>query len=477
MGIKIKKTTGVFITDGKIFVSQLDLRDPSARPKEASVEIPAGLVEKGLILKPRETAHILKKLFKDNGIRPGRVSAAVADHGKVVRAVKVDVTDSNNLKKVLKEEAGRYMAFGENASASGYEISKGEIFMVAMREKAVKALLETFDRAGLNLTKIDMPFLAAIRAVDKRVGGNIDMTSKKPIMAVICGEKGADIFMIKEGKPLYSRKLDPENAAELVNEIGITSAYWKEQFPGASIDSTVIMGDTARAKGIDLELADRGISSEQARPFGVTATENNLSKSVASGLASGSMKIYEYGFDVNLMPESRIRRMKAEKMLMASLLSILLVLSVYFMAGLLISSTVASYRDKMDNLENELTEQINVLSEVEKMNTERLEAMDRWNSKNKFLSETDRRNWPEILTDIGRFIPENVWLTQISSEEKDTFVVKGKAYDQDEVYKYVDLLSLCEELDGQELSVIEEKKETESFEFSITCFLRGKGSR
>ncbi|MFH1836866.1 MAG: PilN domain-containing protein [Candidatus Omnitrophota bacterium] len=470
MAINKRQIAGVMMTDKKVFISQLEYTGQVPRIKKlVERDLPEGMVESSIIIKVKETACLIKEMFADNDIKTKEVSAAIVSSNIVARAIKMSRTDDVTRKKLFKKEADKYMMFGEESVADGYRISKDEAFVVGVREKAVKTLLAVFDKAGLKLTNIDLPFLASLRAMDKELGGNIDLYSREAAMVIVCKEENSDVFIVREGTPLYSRKLTTSDVSETCKEIVITSDYWEEQFPGININKTIVLGDTPSAKEIEQELADRISSVEAAKPFGKALTRFSFSQSAAMGLAIPAEKRAKFKFNVNLLPPGRFTKMRLERGFLKSFISLASVLVTYFLISMILTMVTLSYKEKMKDTETQLAQEINVLSEIERLNDERIDAINKYNAKKKFIGDLKREDWPGILEDVRRSVPKEVWLTELFVDEGNVLLLKGKAYNQNAVLKYVDLLGLGEEIGSTELSLIEEKDGT--FEFNISCFL------
>ncbi|MDP8258568.1 MAG: pilus assembly protein PilM [Candidatus Aadella gelida] len=471
MAGKRKRSTGVMITDKKVFAAQVETGPQGLEiSKLVSADIPEGIIDSGVIINAKRMAHIIKDLFKHNDLSSKNVGASIYDSQTVVRAIGLSNTSGPEFRKALQEEAQKYMMFGEEAVVDGYTISKGEVFMVAMRKSSIKSLLAAFDKSGIRLNSIDMPFLAALRSTNSECGGNLNLNSKKAVMAVVCHPDGTDTFVINGGVPVYARKLTPSDISELGREIIMTSTYWEEQFPGIVLEKIVIFGDASKAKALDLELSNNNVSAEQAQVFGKVSTDHNFSRSVAAGLAVKTLEEREYGFEINLLPDDRVRRVLLEKRFMISFIAVISVIFVYFLASFVLDGMADSYKKKMNNIEENFTKQIDVLSEVEKLNQRRVDAINIWNTREKFLSQKGRKNWPAILGDISKYIPKEVWIAEMISQKNDSLILNGKSYDQNAIYRYVEFLELCEDINEPELSFIEGKDEKGVFEFSIICF-------
>lgn len=481
-----KGIVGVAIGAEKVFATQLErVAGKLEVDKSVNAEIPTDMVQNGLILDVKGFARILKKLFTDNNIKARRVIACISEAGVITRVIKRPKAvrgapragERSRIEKALKEEINKYLLSGEEAVIDHYPLDKENVFLVALKKDIAGALLSAMEKAGLDLVGIDIAPLAALRALSR---GNIDLTSKKATILISGGAKKTDIGVIKGGVLSYSRDIDTVEVPELTKEIKATAVYWEEQFPAAPVEKIVVLGDTTGAKRLHVELPHELGVIEQGKPLGAAPADFNLSRSASIGSAMKGMG-ERFRFDVNLLPSEKFKKIKFEKNLLVSLAAVSAVLFVFFIMNFVFSAVLYKYKEQLKPIKSALAASPDVITEVEKINEERLRVLGRLNRRRKFIAQTELVPWPEVLSEISGYIPREVWLTKVSSKAGDmpggdTLELRGKSFSQDAVYKYVRLLGFSDCFYESKLEFLRRKEEEgrSVFEFSITCLLMKK---
>ncbi|MGB3082912.1 MAG: PilN domain-containing protein [Candidatus Omnitrophota bacterium] len=479
-----KGIIGISIGPEKVFITCLNYADRKWEiEKSISVDIAPDMVRNGIITDVQGLALALKKTVKDNDIKARQVFAGIFDFGAMMREAKIPEMPKAQMKEALKTEVDKYMLGGTEAIIDYYPLEKEKVFFVAIKKDAATTLLDTMEKAGLNLIGIDVFPFAALRALGRGPldskhltdRGNIDLFSKKSAILVLASKKKTDISVIKEGAIAYSRSTDTSEVSELTKEIRITNAYWEELFPEAPIEKIVVLGDGEKEKNLHEKLPkDLGII-EQGKSLGAEPSDFNLSRTASIGLAMRGRE-EEHSFDINLLPPEKSMRIELEKKLLLSVISVSTILLILSIASLMLSVTFNSYERRLRPIKKELALSPDLLAKVEKINEERLYILDTLNQKKEYIARMRITPWPQILTDIKNSIPDDVWLNEISAEDENAVSLRGRAYSQDGVYKYVHLLAFSDYFQEPKLAFIrgKEKEGRSMFDFNIICPLAEK---
>lgn len=83
----------------------------------------------------------------------------------------------------------------------------------------------------------------------------------------------------------------------------------------------------------------------------------------------------------------------------------------------------------------------------------------------------DRAKWVRIMESLCQRLPDFTWL--ISCEEKDSsLIIEGRTYSFPEVANFMTRLAQSDCIKSVDLSGIEEKDDSKTFAFSVTCRLK-----
>jgi len=465
-----KGIVGISIGNEKIFLTQLKRRAGKLEiDKLINVGLAVGIIQNGYILDMENFASTLKKLFVDNNIKARQVFVSIADVDVIMRLIEIPSMPKAKMKEALKVEVDKVMLSAEEAIIDYYPLNKGQVFLIAIKKDIVTKLLSAMGKAGLNLIGVDIVPLAAWRALSQ---GNVDLSSNKAIMFILVGNERADIIVIKQGTPLYSRNIEMVDVSELTKEINITTTYWEEQFPDTPLEKTIVLTDILNNKDFLFKSIQELGAIEQVRPLGIATGDFSLSQTASIGLAVRGCN-ENFSFDINLLPPEKFKRMKFEKKFLTWLGLISGILLVFFIMSFIFSLIINSYEKRLIPIKKQLVISQDLISQTEKVRTKRSDILSILTQKKDFIAQAELTPWPEILMDIRDYIPNQVQLTGITSEKGNTLILKGESFSQDAVYKYVNLLEFSNYFYDPKLAVMQSEEEGDRliFKFNIICQL------
>jgi Tfp pilus assembly protein PilN len=463
-----KGIIGISIAPGRVFITQLKHVEGKWHiDKAVQAEISPESVRDGLIFNADKVAGAIKNALRDNDIKARQVIMGVSGIDTIMRTVEMPEMPKAEMKEALKVELDKYMLSGEETIIDYYPVGKERVFFVALKKSIAVAILSLSEKAGLNLVGIDIFPLAVLRALSL---GNVDLTSKNATLLVLVGDKKTDMGMVTGGVLAFSRSVDTIEVYELVKEIETISTYWAEQFPGISLEKIVVLGDTEKAEMLRNELPKEPAAIERGKPLGEEVADFDLSRSASIGMA---MRRWEEKriFDINLIPPEKLRKIELERKFLTFFVALSVILLTLFGVNLTFTLALSLYERKLIPIQKELARSPELLDEIKRINAERSYVLDNMGLKEEFIDQAETVPWPQVLTDIKNFIPDEVWLTEISSGRDGTLILRGRAYSQDAVYKYVHLLSFSDCFYEPNLAHIKgrEEKDRSIFDFDIIC--------
>ncbi len=462
MGIAIGPER-IFIVELKRAVGKLEIR------KTVNVELPEGVVRDGFITDVKTFSQKLRDALDENNITASLVVAGILGAGVIAREVDLPKMPKEQVKEALRSEVDKYLLSGEEAVLDFYRPNKGKVLFFAIKRTVVSTLLEAMVKAKLNLIGVDLGSLAALRALSH---GNVHLTSQNTTAVILRGSEKIDISIVKDGSPVYFRSIESLPSEELAKEIKVTTDYWEDQFPNAPIKKMVLLEDADNGKSVYDKLSEDFDILQRGELSCMMLSDFNLSQSVSVGLAMRGLK-EKFNFDINLIPPEKYKKMQYEKRFVISLAVFSAIFFVVFAASILFSKVLGVHEARLERIQKELGSLPEVLSEVRELNAERTYIIKALNHRKEVIRGIEITPWTGILTDIKNAIPSEVWLTEISSKSGKSLELKGKAFTQDAVYKYVHLLEFSEYIYAPKVDVLGRMEEDQSvFRFKIIGSLR-----
>lgn len=188
-----------------------------------------------------EFVSAINNLVEKKGIMPGNANLAL-DHRMVIEQVVSFDSDLNDsiLQEHLEWEMNQFLISPRDDYNIDFEqitsLKSGldRYLVVAVRKKLIKFLTDIFNKSILNLTKIDLDKLAAVRALD------ITQPQNSVVALVDCEEKNYDITLVYNGKFLLSDAViysDNDLHSEDMNHVALDLSQLLDRLVGQIKDS------------------------------------------------------------------------------------------------------------------------------------------------------------------------------------------------------------------------------------------------
>ncbi len=214
---KQSKGIGVELTADRINVAQLRRKGQHYTLQSfATIEMPEGAYQDGIIVDPPEIAQLLQTVLADNRIKARKVATALPGREVVTRLIPVpaELSDPELREMVLNQEAGLYLPFPREEADVDYQklgffvdedgIEKVQVLLVAVRKEVTDTYISTFREADLEIDTIDVTSFALLRSIRDQ----LRQFSPQEAIAVIDIEFDAtEISIVVEGIPQFSRSV------------------------------------------------------------------------------------------------------------------------------------------------------------------------------------------------------------------------------------------------------------------------------
>jgi Tfp pilus assembly protein PilN len=176
--------------------------------------------------------------------------------------------------------------------------------------------------------------------------------------------------------------------------------------------------------------------------------------------------------EINLLPaEYRVhkRALQVQREIVWGMLILIVIALGLSWKTMMMDSKIAQFKTNIRTTEESIERNKPIRDEITRLKDSKtivqgkIVALERIN--------VDRGKWVRLMEILCQCLPDFTWIT--SCQEKDmSLVIEGKTFSFPEVANFMSRLSESNNIQGVDLSSIEEKDGTKAFYFSITCRLK-----
>jgi len=426
----------------------------------AKVAMPHDAFENGVIVDQKEIAQIIKKLFVENEIAARNVWVTLSKPDVVTRIVTLPQMSKKQTRDALQQEVDKYIIFGgEETLIDWNRIDNTKVLLTATKRNITTSIIDTFVQAGLNVEAIEVLPLSFIRLF---LFSEKLFCSDKVVMLVLIAENATDIAIIKNGNFSFFHSFDTVDPLNFIREVEMASAYWGEESPNSPIEKIIVFTDNNKVKNtynkfskkIGVDIIDGSAIVSSLLKTKTVGDEYIYMQGATLGLALRGVQKKPL-FGINLVPPEKIKIDLIKRSFFLVFIFLASAFLILFALNLLFTALFGSYKKKLIPIKQRLETSANVLLEIKKINAKKEFIQRRLKERVDFVEQLDFVPWVEILDEIRKFMPQEVWLDSISVEDGMVLYLEGTAYSQDVVYKYVNLLEYSDYFNEPRLVEIE----------------------
>jgi len=375
----------------------------------------------------------IQRVFKENNVKPGSVVTAISSEETMVRYFQMPKIPKREWVAAINFEAKRYIPFRMEDVASDYQViqskvspSTMDVVFVAVKQTSIQKFTTLLERAGVTPVMIETAPFSLIRALNAA-----EQISPKINTAVVNIEtKMANINILRNGVPYIIRDiLLEEGAAEgkpfepifekLLAEIKLSFDFYEKQFPSESIDKIIIYSLLPLENWHELVGKELQIPVEVGDPLrGIRIKKGVVPPKLAVAFGLALRGISEAYIDVNLHKEKMLVHKREELFLKMLFMEASIAVFLLIILRLVCMRTIAPLSKEFDRT---LSERPKAEVSIKDKAIDQLERIKNKMEARKFLMEniiSSRTYLTARMTDLADLLPDNVWLTEISFEEK-----------------------------------------------------------
>jgi type IV pilus assembly protein PilM len=135
--------------------------------KFGMIDIPAGVIEEGIIKRPDEVAEQIRQLYRAYNIREQNVAVSIGGYSVIVKKINVQTMTEEQLQDTIQFEAEQYIPFDISDVNLDFQIldenesgNQMNVLLVAAKKDMVEGYINLLQLAGLNPCLIDIDAFA-----------------------------------------------------------------------------------------------------------------------------------------------------------------------------------------------------------------------------------------------------------------------------------------------------------------------------
>jgi len=375
----------------------------------------------------------IKKVFKENNVKPGDVVTAIPSEETMVRYFQMPKIPKQERAAAVNFEAKRYIPFRMEDVVSDFQVLPGkvgqnsmDVVFVAVKKNTIEQYLNMLIIAGLKPIIVESAPFSLMRAFN--AAGQINTKVNTAIVNI--NVDTLNVTILRNGVPYIIRdillsEITPQDKTfepvfeKILAEIKLSFDFYEKQFPSEVIDKIIIYSKLPLENWHEIVGKELQIPVEVGDPLrGIRIKSGVVPARAAACFGLALRGLTESFIDINLCKEKLMFYKKKE--LFLKMVFIEASIAVF----LLIVFKVFAVR-AITPLTNELGKTLSERPKVE-VNIKSYDIADLEKIKNEMETKKDilenlissRTYLTSRLQDIVKILPKDMWLAEVSFEEK-----------------------------------------------------------
>ena len=390
-------------------------------------------------------AEAMQRLFRENNIKPINVVSAIPSEEVMVRYFQMPKIPKQEWKSAINFEAKRYIPFRLEDVASDFHVAQArppltgmDVIFAAAKQRAIERFVSLFNKAGVKVLAIEPSPFSLLRALNE--AGQIN--SKINMAVVNLEAKVANINILRHGMPYIIRDIPLETMSEekplepifekLLLEIKLSFDFYEKQFPSEAIDKMIIYSSLPLGNWHEIVAKELQLAVEIGDPFrGIKIKEDVVPSGLAICFGLALRGITDPYIDLNLYKEQFLVHKRKEIFLKVLFSEASVAVLLLIIIKLLCMRGIAPLTNELNRTLSERPKKgVSVKSDK---SIEELGRIKNEMDSKKVLMEnivSGKTNFTFRLENLAKFVPDNIWLTELIFEElldrKDVSKVRRK---------------------------------------------------
>jgi len=312
-----KQLVGLDIGSSSIKLAELE-ETPKGYILNRFSQIPLekGIIVDGVAVEQHELATKIKELFKQSGCKKKNVVTSISGHSVIVKKVTFPTLEENELRDLIKDEAGKYLPFDDMEAVSydfqilgenEFNPNQMDVIIVAAKKDIVDGYTDAVKQVGYIPVIMDVDSFALETMYEE----NYDFEDNEMAVLINIGASITNVNVVRGGMSIFTRdftlagnsiteaiqqklgvtfeeaeKIKIEGpggneaadkefresllhfAEPICSEIERSVDYFRSTYGGEYIKHVLVSGGSAKIPGIVNDLTQRlNVEAEIANPF------------------------------------------------------------------------------------------------------------------------------------------------------------------------------------------------------------------
>jgi Tfp pilus assembly protein PilN len=494
-----KTALGIDIAEGKISLALLGRDKDSVKLlKAASMSVPAGAVENGVIKDPASLIKAVRQLKSKNSVPlAAQTAISLFTEPAVIQLIDIPRQIPQGIGQHVLNHVKQCVALtGKKIALDFCRIDsgggkKGRFFVAATDSQMPSDIAGVCSQASLNIKVIEPALSAYVRAFyPKKVKGRFDCN----ILLVILHNGKLNLCVFRNQILDFIRVKNIEEKtesselvtwiAQQINEVIRFYDFEVSESPGkweitVATDSMPLPEDAQKTLNTRVTAADVSVRTPEdvCQDISVKGLDGLKDVSVAAvGLAMKFLDTKKGLMAINLLPRETAELKSFKKdVLLAAIAVAIMMLVMTLVTGGLGWMTRKVKRKIVQKQQTEALKDVSTLFKERKSIDEQIEELsNRPAYLSKILDLHYDIDWSLLLKDISNSTPQTARITSLSSDGKGKLSLEGLAWSYEAVRLFVDVLNQSEYIDSASL-IEAEKDDSEKSGFvryAVDCSLR-----
>ena len=493
-----KTSLGIDISEHRISIALIKQTKSGIKLlKSADAEIPEGAITDGNVTDPVLLAGTIRKILKQNRIKIRQAVVSLIAKPVLNQIVELPEDIPGNMSQFVRGEikhspvlAGKEPQCDYCRLGSSGQEDLDRIFVGATDVDKVLGILKTFSAAGIDATMIELPVMSAVRAVYSekicnRYDCNVLVVLLHGSVITLCVYRKDEMDFVRS-VDMADQMSDPDKYLERCDsEINAVIQYYDVEIESAE-DKWEILAvlENPQISSGDLEVTLQksfGLGASVCSPETIYANSSLLKNDsidkcsvTAVGLAMRNLSTNENDFAIDLIPPEA-EEMKANKKfaLMTANLAAVVLLVVFLIGGIVrvqLGRTQAQMERRKEDSPKDSIEQL--LAQQRRVNSQIAYLTDKKTRMSDIFEGDKIYDWPGILDDVRKKVPETLYITNLSAQQGSDFMIEGNARSFKSIHVFADLLGGSEHIKSAVVAQTAKSSRIDGLvAYSIACVL------
>lgn len=433
-----------------------------------------------------DTAKLIKESIKEHRSRKPVFISTIDSEFIITKNIEIPSVIEKEIKEIIDLQAGRYTPYAKEEiiidyiNIGTYHNSYTKVLLVILKKEIVKNQIALFEKAGINLAKVQISAESVGYSCPK-LSGLSEATGTNIIINI--DARNTDFIVVFKAKVIFIRSIpigyinlsaaQQEQDNRFIEEIKKTIEAYRSEDIEAMPAQALIMGARDRTQAFKasfksilnipvniLSLEDKAVFSKQALNELNNIGEASFVNAVLAALAFNHTRVDLRPSELKLrlaFEEKSREIIKTGVWVMALIVvsCILLLVKIYYKA---------QYLKKLDLEHSSMHEEVKALEDA----SSRITLV-------KNYVDTKKRTL-DIISQLYEILPETIYLKSVAVDEKGAVLLKATATAMSEVFGFVTIVENSKYfVDAAASNTINRKEANKDVvDFDMACKVRSK---